>query len=66
MLAIAFTFSRLGAASSYYHEDTYVVLLDKYLRFDDVVSVVSVVWRDCQQMIEEYNDEQVKYSAEVS
>ncbi len=58
-------FSRLGAASKEsYHEDTYPVVLHNYLKFDDELSVVSVVWRDCQQMIEEYNDEQVQHSIE--
>ena len=51
---------RLGAASKEaYHEDTYPNILHRYLKFDDEMSVISVVWRECEQLIENYNDEQV-------
>jgi hypothetical protein len=57
-------FFRLGAASKEaYHEDTYPNLLHRYLKFDDEMSVISVVWRDCEQLIGAYNDEQVNYKA---
>ncbi|XP_061177860.1 protein FAM193A-like [Saccostrea echinata] len=50
---------RLGAASKEsYHEDTYPNLLHQYLKFDDEMSVISVVWRDSHQLIEQYNEEQ--------
>lgn len=50
---------RLGAASKEsYHEDTYPNLLHRYLKFDDEMSVISVVWRDSHQLIEQYNEEQ--------
>ncbi|KAL3864296.1 hypothetical protein ACJMK2_005990 [Sinanodonta woodiana] len=50
---------RMGAASKEsYNEDTYPNLLHRYLKFDDEMSVISVVWRDCQQLIEAYNEEQ--------
>ena len=53
-------FCRLGAASKEaYHEDTYPNCLHRYLKFDDEMSVISVVWRDCQQLVEVYNEEQV-------
>ena len=56
----SFFFSRLGAASKEsYHEDTYPNLLHSYLKFDDEMSVISVVWRDSHQLIEQYNEEQV-------
>lgn len=52
--------TRLGAASKEsYHEDTYPNLLHRYLKFDDEMSVISVVWRDSHQLIEQYNEEQV-------
>ena len=51
---------RLGAASKEsYNEDTYPNLLHRYLKFEDEMSVISVVWRDCHQLIEGYNEEQV-------
>ena len=40
-------------------DDTSSDLLQRYLKFDDEMSAVSVVWRECQQFIERYNDEQV-------
>ncbi|XP_060085578.1 protein FAM193A-like [Ylistrum balloti] len=50
---------RLGAASKEsYNEDTYPNLLHRYLKFDDEMSVISVVWRDSHQLIEQYNEEQ--------
>ena len=56
-----FLFHRLGAASKEaYHEDTYPNILHRYLKFDDEMSVISVVWRDCQQLLDNYNDEQVR------
>lgn len=51
----------MGAASKEsYNEDTYPNLLHRYLKFDDEMSVISVVWRDSQQLIEQYNEEQVR------
>jgi len=35
-------------------------LLHRYLRLDDEMLQVSVRWRDCFHLIEQYNDEQVK------
>ena len=56
-----FLFLRLGAASKEaYHEDTYPNILHRYLKFDDEMSVISVVWCDCQQLLDNYNDEQVR------
>ena len=53
----------MGAASKEsYNEDTYPILLHRYLKFDDEMSVISVVWRDSQQLIEQYNEEQVPYN----
>ncbi|XP_045190790.2 protein FAM193A-like isoform X3 [Mercenaria mercenaria] len=50
---------RLGAASKEsYTEDTYPNLLHRYLKFEDEMSVINVVWRDCHQLIESYNEEQ--------
>ncbi|XP_013395019.1 protein FAM193A isoform X2 [Lingula anatina] len=58
-LPMLLTQLRLGAASKEsYHEDTYPNLLHSYLKFDNELSVVSVVWRDCQHLMEEYNEEQ--------
>ncbi|XP_064630166.1 protein FAM193A-like isoform X2 [Lineus longissimus] len=55
---------RLGAGSrEAYHDDTYRSCLQRYLKFDDEMSVISVVWRDCQQLIDEYNDEQAALKA---
>ena len=55
------SYSRLGAASKEaYHEDTYPNILHRYLKFDDEMSVISVVWRDCHQLLDEYNEEQVR------
>ncbi|XP_041477664.1 protein FAM193A-like isoform X2 [Lytechinus variegatus] len=44
-----------------YHEDCYSNLLQRYLQFDNDMSVIAVVWRDCQQLIEDYTDEQELY-----
>ena len=40
-------------------EDPYTSVLHGYCKFDDEMSVISVVWRDCYQLIDNYNDEQV-------
>ncbi|XP_021378384.1 protein FAM193A-like isoform X2 [Mizuhopecten yessoensis] len=58
-LHLIITQLRLGAASKEsYNEDTYPNLLHRYLKFDDEMSVISVVWRDSHQLIEQYNEEQ--------
>ncbi|XP_071167409.1 protein FAM193A-like isoform X2 [Mytilus edulis] len=58
-LHLIITQLRMGAASKEsYNEDTYPNLLHRYLKFDDEMSVISVVWRDSQQLIEQYNEEQ--------
>lgn len=58
-LHLIITQLRLGAASKEsYNEDTYPNLLHRYLKFDDEMSVISVVWRDSHQLIERYNEEQ--------
>ncbi|XP_052772663.1 protein FAM193A-like isoform X3 [Mya arenaria] len=50
---------RIGAASKEsYSEDTYPNLLHRFLKFEDEMSVINVVWRDCHQLIETYNEEQ--------
>ncbi|XP_041368374.1 protein FAM193A-like [Gigantopelta aegis] len=50
---------RMGAASKEsYNEDTYPKLLHDFLKFQDEMSVILVVWRDCQQLIEAYNEQQ--------
>lgn len=50
---------RLGSASKEsYSEDTYPNLLHRYLTFENEMSVIGVVWRDCHQLIESYNEEQ--------
>ena len=52
---------RLGAASKEsYNEDTYPNLLHRFLKFEDEMSVICVVWRDCHQLLESYNEEQVQ------
>ena len=52
---------REGAASKEsYNEDTYPNLLHRFLKFEDEMSVINVVWRDCHQLIENYNEEQVQ------
>ena len=40
-------------------EDSYAKILRRYLRFDDEMSVIAVVWRDCHQLLDSYNEEQV-------
>ncbi|XP_067938366.1 protein FAM193A-like isoform X2 [Watersipora subatra] len=55
---------RIGAATKEaYVEDSYPSLLHKYLKFDDEMAVVAVVWRDVQNRIELYNDEQAAVQA---
>eukprot|EP00057_Strongylocentrotus_purpuratus_P002619 XP_003724871.1 PREDICTED: protein FAM193A isoform X2 [Strongylocentrotus purpuratus] len=44
-----------------YREESYSNLLQRYLQFDNDMSVVAVVWRDCLQLIEDYTDEQELY-----
>ncbi|XP_074640905.1 uncharacterized protein LOC141898735 [Tubulanus polymorphus] len=63
-LPVLITQLRLGAASKEaYHEDTYPNILHRYLKFDDEMSVISVVWRDCQKLIEDYSEEQTAMKA---
>ena len=51
----------MGAASKEsYNEDTYPNLLHRFLKFEDEMSVICVVWRDCHQLLESYNEEQVQ------
>lgn len=53
-------YNRLGAASKEsYNEDTYPNLLHRFLKFEDEMTVISVVWRDCHQLLESYSEEQV-------
>ncbi|XP_078662935.1 LOW QUALITY PROTEIN: uncharacterized protein LOC144906481 [Branchiostoma floridae x Branchiostoma belcheri] len=55
---------RLGAASKEsYHEDTYPNVLHRYLKFDDEMTMVQMTWRDCQQLIDEYTEEQATLKA---
>ncbi len=59
-LSMSCVWFRLGAASKEaYHEDTYPNILHRYLKFDDEMSVISVVWRDCHQLLDAYSEEQV-------
>ena len=61
MSIILIKFFRMGAASKEsYNEDTYPNLLHRFLKFQDEMSVILVVWRDCQQLIEAYNEQQVQ------
>ncbi|CAH1782955.1 unnamed protein product [Owenia fusiformis] len=63
-LPMLITQLRLGAASKEsYHEETYPNILHKYLKFDDEMSVILVVWRDCQCLLDEYNEEQAALKA---
>ena len=42
------------------HDDSFfTLLLHRYLIFDDEMTKVSSDWRECYQLIEQYNDEQV-------
>ena len=49
---------RFGSKES--NDDSYTTVLHGYCLFDDEMSVISVVWRDCYQLIDHYNDEQVR------
>jgi len=40
-------------------------LIHCYLKFDDEMMQVAVQWRDCFQLIEQYNDEQVRLTAKL-
>jgi len=52
-LPMLITQLRLGAATKEaYCEDSYPSLLHRYLKFDDEMAVVTVVWRDCQQRLD--------------
>ena len=35
-------------------------LLKRYLAFDAQMLQIAIQWRDCYQLIEQYNDEQVR------
>jgi hypothetical protein len=37
----------------------FTLLLHRYLKFDDEMTKTSSDWRECYQLIEQYNDEQV-------
>ena len=51
---------RLGAASKEeYSKDTFPNTLAHYLKFDDQMTVINVMWRDCKQSLENYNEQQV-------
>lgn len=51
---------RLGVVfKESYYEDIYFNFLYRYLKFDDEMFVIFVVWRDSYQLIEQYNEEQV-------
>lgn len=53
-LPMLITQLRLGAASKEaYNEDSYPSILHRYLKFDDEMAVVSVVWRDCQVRLDQ-------------
>ena len=41
-------------------EDPFCVVRKRLLKFQEQMSVVVVVWRDCQQLIENYCQEEVK------
>ena len=52
--------SRIAVHDSEGHDSEELTnLLHRYLRFDDEMLQVAVQWRDCFQLIEQYNDEQV-------
>jgi hypothetical protein len=42
-----------------YTEDTYPNLMKKCVGFRNEMSVILVLWHDCQQLIDRYNEEQV-------
>ena len=48
-----------GSSRIRVHEDLYASVLHRYLKYDGEMSVVMVLWRDCEQLLEKYNDEQV-------
>lgn len=50
---------RNGALSKdSYTEDTYPKLMKSFIDFRNEMSVILVIWHDCQQLIERYNEEQ--------
>ena len=40
-------------------EDACNKTLNDYLKFENEMSVVSVVWKECKRLIEAYNEQQV-------
>ena len=44
-----------------YTEDTYPTLMKRFVSFRNEMSVILVLWHDCQQLIERYNEEQVSH-----
>ena len=54
-----FSYRKGGSANSHVHDDFYASVLHQYLKYDGEMSVVMVLWRDCEQLLEKYNDEQV-------
>ncbi len=57
---------REPSAEGTYDEETYTLILQRYLSFDNDMTVISVAWRDCQQLLDNYNDEQVcSYASEI-
>jgi len=44
-------------------EDACSKTLADYLKFDNEMSVVSVVWKECKRLVEAYNEQQVTMSA---
>ncbi|KAL8592145.1 hypothetical protein ACOMHN_033516 [Nucella lapillus] len=50
---------RLGALDKEsYTEDTYPSLMKSFVSFRNEMSVILVLWHDCQQLIDRYNEEQ--------
>jgi len=44
-------------------DDTCNKTLSDYLKFDNEMSVVSAVWKECKRLIESYNEQQVTITA---
>ena len=41
-------------------DDPYYLVRQRLIKFQEQMSVVVIVWRDCQQLIENYCQEEVK------
>ena len=59
---LCFLFDRTGALDKEsYSQDSYPSLLKNFVSFRNEMSVILVLWHDCQQLIDRYNEEQVSH-----